>query len=173
MAVNFEFKAKVNDPDVLEERLKKLNPIFKGEDHQVDTYFNVQSGRLKLREGNIENALIHYERKNEAGAKQSDIILYEHNPSKALKDILTKTLGIKVVVDKTRRIYFIENVKFHFDTVQGLGRFIEVEAIDRTAKMDVEVLKEQCSMYANLFDLQPDNYIANSYSDMLLAAQIS
>lgn len=173
MAVNFEFKAKVNDPDVLEERLKKLNPIFKGEDHQVDTYFNVQSGRLKLREGNIENALIHYERKNEAGAKQSDIILYEHHPSKALKDILTKTLGIKVVVDKTRRIYFIENVKFHFDTVQGLGRFIEVEAIDRTAKMDVEVLKEQCSRYANLFDLQPDNYIANSYSDMLLAAQIS
>ncbi len=171
MAVNFEFKAKVNDPDMLEKRLKKLNPIFKGEDHQVDTYFNVLSGRLKLREGNIENALIHYERKNTAGAKQSDIILYEHQPSKALKDILTKTLGIKVVVDKTRRIYFIENVKFHFDTVQELGRFIEVEAIDRTGEMDVEVLKEQCSRYADLFELQPDNYIANSYSDMLLAAQ--
>jgi predicted adenylyl cyclase CyaB len=169
--INFEFKAKVQNPDELEERLKKLDPIFKGEDHQIDTYFNVSSGRLKLREGNIENALIHYDRKNEAGAKQSDIILYEHQPSKALKDILTKTLGIKIIVDKTRRIYFIDNVKFHFDTVLELGKFIEVEAIDRTGEIGIGKLKEQCSFYSNFFELQPDNYIANSYSDMLLAAQ--
>ncbi len=166
--INYEFKAQVSDPDVLEKRLKALNPIFKGEDHQIDTYFNVSSGRLKLREGHIENALIHYERKNEAGAKQSDIILYEHQPSKALKDILVKTLGIKVIVDKTRRIYFIDNVKFHFDTVKRLGRFIEVEAIDTTGEISIEKLKKQCSLYANLFELQTDNYIANSYSDMLI-----
>lgn len=171
--INFEFKAKVNNPDELEEKLKKLNPIFKGEDHQRDTYFNVSAGRLKLREGTIENALIHYDRKNEAGAKQSDIILYEHHPSKALKDILVKTLGVKIIVDKTRRIYFIGNVKFHFDTVQGLGRFIEVEAIDRTGEISIQTLKDQCSTYANFFELQSDNYIANSYSDMLLAAQSS
>lgn len=165
--VNFEFKARVADPDALEAKLKALHPIFKGEDHQVDTYFNVSSGRLKLREGNIENALIHYERRNVAGAKQSDIILYEHQPAPALKDILVKTLGVKVVVDKRRRIYFIENVKFHFDEVKGLGRFIEVEAIDRTGEIGIDQLKAQCNHYARLFELQPDNYIASSYSDML------
>jgi adenylate cyclase, class 2 len=67
MHINFEFKARVNNIDQLEERLKSHHPDFKGEDHQVDTYFNVNTGRLKLRQGNIENALIWYERENAAG----------------------------------------------------------------------------------------------------------
>jgi adenylate cyclase class IV len=33
-------------------------------------------------------------------------------------------------VDKKREIYFINNVKFHIDTVDGAGSFIEIEAID-------------------------------------------
>jgi adenylate cyclase class IV len=61
---NFEFKAKVEDLDKYEQKLLTLNPVFYGIDHQVDTYFNVSNGRLKLREGNIENALIDYERED-------------------------------------------------------------------------------------------------------------
>ncbi len=120
---NIEFKAKAKDVDALEHQLMTLNPVFKGMDHQVDTYFNVSRGRLKLREGNIENALIHYDRDDSASQKQSNVILYKHDPDKSLKDILTLHLGIKAVVDKQRKIYFIENVKFHFDVVEGLGTF--------------------------------------------------
>ncbi len=167
--INFEFKAKAGNLEELEYKLKILDPLFKGEDHQVDTYFNVEIGRLKLREGNIENALIHYERENTAEAKQSNILLYQHQPDDALKQILIKTLGIKVIVDKIRKIYFIDNVKFHFDKVSGLGTFIEVEAIDKTGEIGIKKLKEQCEFYAQLFDIQPHNYISNSYSDMLLA----
>ncbi len=170
MPVNFEFKAKAGDIARLEEKLKALNPDFKGEDHQVDTYFNVGAGRLKLRQGNIENSLIYYEREDTAGPKQSDILLYQHLPDPALKDILIRTLGVKTVVDKKRRIYFIENVKFHFDQVEGMGSFVEVEAIDRDGTIGLEKLKEQCSFYARLFELQNDSYIANSYSDMVLEA---
>jgi adenylate cyclase, class 2 len=171
MHVNYEFKARTSQLDVLEAKLKSLDPVFKGEDHQVDTYFNVHQGRLKLREGNIEHALIWYERPDEAGAKQSNVILYQHKPDPALKDILINSLGIKTVVDKKRRIYFIDNVKFHFDRVAGLGTFVEVEAIDLTGSAGLEKLEDQCRRYAGLFELQPDNYIANSYSDLLLAAQ--
>ena len=170
MPVNFEFKASVNDPDLLEQRLLIHHPDFKGEDHQVDTYFNVHQGRLKLRQGNIENALIWYERPDTAGAKQSNVLLYQHQPDDTLRTILSKTLGVKIVVDKRRRIYFIGNVKFHFDRVKSLGSFVEVEAIDADGSFGMEKLREQCAYYANLFELQPDNYIANSYSDMLLAA---
>ena len=56
---------------------------------------------------------------------------YTGIPDKTLKEILIKTLGIKAVVDKRRKIYFINNVKFHFDTVKDLGTFVEVEAIDK------------------------------------------
>lgn len=168
--INFEFKAKADNLAELENKLRLLHPVFKGEDHQIDTYFNVHTGRLKLREGNIENALIHYEREDAAEAKQSTILLYQHEPNHTLKEILIKALGIRIVVDKTRRIYFIDNVKFHFDVVSGLGSFVEVEAIDEKGEIGIKMLKEQCNFYAKLFDIQPDNYRANSYSDMLPAA---
>ena len=126
--LNIEFKAVANNIEALEEKLLSLSPKFIGEDHQKDTYYDVQIGRLKLREGNIENALIWYQREDIAGAKQSDILLYQHAPDEALKQILVKLHGIKIVVDKIRKIYFVDNVKFHFDRVKGLGTFIEVEA---------------------------------------------
>ena len=65
--INFEFKATTNNLSFLENKFLELNPKFIGEDHQADTYFNVEKGRLKLREGNIENSLIYYERKDVAG----------------------------------------------------------------------------------------------------------
>jgi len=165
---NIEFKARVNDTTVHEARLQTLAPRFAGEDLQKDTYYNVTTGRLKLREGNIENALIWYDRPDEAGAKQANILLYKHQPDESLKAILEKVHGIKVIVEKRRRIYFVENVKFHFDTVNGLGTFIEAEAIDQDGSIGIEKLKAQCDHYINFFGIRPEDYIRVSYSDLLL-----
>jgi adenylate cyclase, class 2 len=166
--VNVEFKARTPSLSAAEQKLLLFSPKFMGEDNQTDTYFNVSLGRLKLREGNIENALIHYQRENSANAKQSDVILYRCSPDKALKQILTKSLGVKVVVNKKRKIYFIDNVKFHFDIVTGLGSFIEVEAIDTAGERGTEELRKQCDKYAAILDIGPADYISESYSDMLI-----
>jgi adenylate cyclase, class 2 len=166
--LNIEFKAKTTDVSAAENILLQHNPVFIGEDHQVDTYFNVPNGRMKLREGNIENALIQYERENTAGSKSSHILLYKHQPDKSLKEALTKALGIKAVIDKIRKIYFIDNVKFHFDTVQTLGTFIEVEAIDKDGSIGKEKLQEQCDFYAALLQIDKADFMANSYSDMIM-----
>mgnify|MGYP001602629818 FL=1 len=168
---NFEFKATTKDLDGLEKKLLELNPIYVGADRQTDTYFNVSKGRLKLREGNIENSLIYYERKNVADAKQSDVLLYPHQRDPSLKNILTRLHGIKVVVNKIRKIYFIENVKFHFDNIDELGTFVEVEAIDNTGKIGVQKLKEQCKQYADLFEIKSEDYISLSYSDLILESE--
>lgn len=173
MHLNFEFKATHSNTREAEAALQKLNPVFIGEDHQVDTYFNVASGRLKLREGNIENALIFYERSNTAAAKQSDVVLYSHTADASLKESLTRALGIKTVVDKIRKIYFIDNVKFHFDSVQGLGSFVEVEAIDKNGDIGIDKLKEQCNYYQALLGISDNDFIAESYSDLLLAKKSS
>jgi predicted adenylyl cyclase CyaB len=167
MHINYEFKAVCDNIEALESKLKDRNPIFMGTDHQVDTYFNVPNGRLKLREGSIENSLIHYDRQNTADAKQSDVTLYHPQPNSNLKEVLEKALGIKVVVDKKRKIYFVDNVKFHFDEVQQLGSFIEVEAIDIDGSIGIETLKEQCSDYIQLFCIRKEQFIAESYSDLL------
>ena len=167
--LNIEFKARTDNGTALEEKLLSLKPLYIGEDYQKDTYYNVPVGRLKLREGNIENALIWYQREDVAGAKQSDILLYKHAPDDALKKILLKLHGIKVVVDKVRKIYFVENVKFHFDRVEGLGSFLEVEAIDSTGEIGIEKLKKQCDFYIEFFEIKPDDFMKISYSDMMLA----
>jgi len=168
-AKNVECKARCSDIAAAEARLLTLNPLFNGEDNQCDTYFNVPNGRMKLREGNIENALIFYERTNTAGAKVSEVILYQHQPDASLKAILTAAMGVKVVVQKKRRIYFIDNVKFHFDTLEGLGHFIEIEVIDREGSVPVEQLQAQYDHYAAFLGIQQADYVAFSYSDMLLA----
>ena len=173
MPLNFEFKAKTSQPEQLENLVKSMHGLYKGEDMQRDTYFNVEHGRLKLREGNIENALIHYHRENSKSAKKSEVLLYEHIPDKNLKDILIAALGVKVVVNKRRKIYFIENVKFHFDEVDNLGSFVEVEAIDRDGSLGLEYLVQQCNHYKELFEIQEEDIIAESYSDMILNQNVN
>ena len=79
---------------------------------------------------------------------------------------MEKTHGIKTVIEKTRRIYFAENVKFHFDVVNGLGEFIEVEAIDADGSIGREKLQQQCDHYAAFFEIRPEDFISVSYSDM-------
>ena len=165
---NFEFKARSGQLLQQEEKLKCLNPVFLGEDHQIDTYFQVENGRLKLREGNIENALIQYDRENTKGAKASEIILYQHEPNRALKEILSRSLGVKAIVEKKRKIYFIDHIKFHFDQVQGLGDFIEVEAIDKDGSLGASRLKEHCAQYAAFFEIKETDYVSESYSDLIL-----
>jgi predicted adenylyl cyclase CyaB len=165
---NIEIKASSKNHSGIRKILKSKNAEFKGVDHQVDIYFNVKSGRLKLREGNIENHLIHYNRENKSGPKQSDLILYKPAPGSNLKEILIKALGILVVVEKKREIYFIDNVKFHLDEVSGLGTFVEIEAIDLAGSIDKVRLFEQCYYYCKLFKIKNEDLVAESYSDLLL-----
>jgi predicted adenylyl cyclase CyaB len=148
--------------------LKDNHAVFIGKDHQVDTYFKVNFGRLKLREGEIENHLIHYQRENKSGPKESDVTLFNSNPKSSLKEILTNSLGVLAVVDKTREIYFINNVKFHLDTVNDLGSFVEIEAINTEENIGKEKLLEQCQFYLSLFNILEQDLIPVSYSDMLI-----
>jgi adenylate cyclase class 2 len=166
--LNVEIKARCNNQDAIREYLKANNADFRGIDHQIDTYFNVPNGRLKLREGEIENFLIHYERSDQEGPKQSKVTLYTSQPGSTLKEALTKALGILVVVDKEREIYFIENVKFHVDVVENLGTFMEIEAIDKDANIGKDKLNEQCNKYLKEMGIKDENLISVSYSDLLL-----
>ena len=167
--LNIEFKAICQDPTRIRDFLKKHNAKFNGIDHQIDTYFNVSKGRLKLREGKIENYLIYYERTDKEGPKESKVTLFEVNLDSNLKEILVKSLGIKIIVNKKREIYFIENVKIHIDDVEGLGNFIEVEAIDKDNTIGIKKLQEQCENFLNEFKITKNKLVSQSYSDLLLS----
>jgi predicted adenylyl cyclase CyaB len=169
--LNIEIKAKCEDLDHVRAMLETQQASYIGLDHQIDTYFHVNDGRLKLREGNIERALIHYRRKNHAGPKKSFVNLYKISSDTVLKEILIDSLGILVIVDKQREIYFIDNVKFHVDTVKDLGTFVEIEAIDEDGTIGEEKLTQQCRTFMDLFRIQQEDLVNSSYSDLLLAKQ--
>ena len=165
--INIEIKAKSDNNHKIRSILKDKNADFKGIDHQLDTYFNVTEGRLKLRQGNIENSLIFYKRDDSSQPKESNVTLYRTKSSEDLKEVLENALGVRITVDKQREIYFIDNVKFHLDKVKNLGEFIEIEAIGNN-ESERENLLKQCNYYLQLFEIKKEDLISVSYSDMLL-----
>ena len=76
-------------------------------------------------------------------------------------------VGVLVVVDKIREIYFIDNVKFHIDVVEGIGSFIEIESIEN-ATIGKQKLLDQCAQYLVLFGINESDLVPSSYSDLLL-----
>ncbi len=167
---NIEIKARCSDASFIREYLLQHNALLRGVDEQTDTYFHVPHGRLKLREGTIEKALIFYRRENSAGPKLSEVVLYQLQDDVAvLKLALENALGIKTVVKKSREIYFIENVKFHIDVVEGLDSFVEIEAIDIDGNIDKATIEKQCTHYLTAFNILDADLLTDSYSDMMMA----
>lgn len=165
--LNIEIKARCTNAEKIRNTLKNLNATYGGKDHQIDTYFNVERGRLKLREGDIENFLIHYQREDERGPKESQVFLARTSRGDGVKDVLSACLGIFVTVEKTREIFFIDNVKFHLDEVQELGSFVEIEARGSLDATDKNVLAAQCSHYRELFEIAEEDLLSRSYSDLV------
>lgn len=165
--LNVEIKARLANPERVRAKLQSLGADFRGSDLQTDTYFNCPNGRLKLREGNIENSLIYYLRGDVAGPRQSLVKLARVPAGTDLRCVLSGALGVKTEVKKTREIYFIGNVKFHIDIVDGLGGFCEIEAIDDSHAPDREKLLAQCQHYMAELGIRADELIDRSYSDLL------
>ncbi len=167
---NFEIKARATEEqqEKIRNILKQNNAKFIGIDNQVDTYFQIEEGKLKIRKGNLENYLIYYERDEQKKTKLSEVELYPLLKHSYLEKIIRKTHEFLVKVDKQREIHFIGNVKFHIDTVKSLGRFIEIEARSKDNSISLGKLKQQCDYYQKLFNIKHSDLIDCSYSDLLL-----
>lgn len=166
--VNIEIKARCGRTDRVREFLRASGADFRGIDCQTDMYFRVPSGRLKLRQGTIENALIFYRRTDQRGPKRAEVSLYRTEPNSALAEVLTCALPILVTVKKQREIYLLDNVKFHIDSVAGLGRFVEIEAIDTDGSIGAETLRQQCELYMKRLEIDAGDLAEGSYCDLLL-----
>lgn len=170
--LSFEIKARCSDLVRVRGILKACRAEFQGLDRQIDTYFRVPSGRLKLREGKIENALIYYKRADQKNSKRCDAVLCECRDAGTIKKILGIACGILTVVDKKREIFFFGNVKFHLDRVKGLGNFVEIEAQDKSGKFGPAKIQKQCDFFQKLLGVRPQDLLADSYSDQVLSRGI-
>jgi homotetrameric cytidine deaminase len=165
---NVEIKARDADPARTLARALALGAYDDGILVQRDTYFGRARGRLKLREQEPGGAhLIAYARPDADEARTSEYRLADVGDPAALREALDAALGTRVVVDKRRRLLLYENVRIHLDEVEGLGAFVELEAV---ADAGSDLAREH-ELVARLRDeLELGEPVAPSYSDLLLDA---
>ena len=165
---NIEIKARDADPAATLERALSLGASDEGVLTQRDTYFAGARGRLKLREqdgGSEAGArLIAYSRPDEDAARTSAYRLAEVGDPAGLREALDAALGTLVVVDKRRRLLLYENVRIHLDEVQGLGSYVELEAV---AQADSDLSREHDLVARLREELALGEPVAVSYSDLL------
>ena len=144
MYKDYTIKAKVSSGKALEDKLRQLNSRFLGVDLQTDTYFEVENGKLKLREGTIENLITHYERTHDGDAEKTTVFRYDVNPTKTEIEKLKSAHRQIGIIKKERKIYLVDHIKIHIDKLPNGDEFIELEAIDRENQFSDEELKQQC-----------------------------
>jgi len=136
---------------------------------QADTYFALGERRLKLREieGRRDALLIYYERRDDVGLKESEVLLCSLPEPEPVKEMLTRVLGIQVVVRKRREIYRHEGVQVHLDEVEGLGRFLEFELAVEDSPEGIEAGRTRLAAMRARFGIPDEDLVASSYSDLL------
>lgn len=159
---DYTIKAKLDDTQLLEMRLREIDAVFVGLDHQVDHYFETSNGKLKWREGTIEKLITHYERVVEQGVERTIVYRYDLNPSEEEINELRLRRQI-ATIRKQRKIYLVGNVKVHVDQLPDGQQFVEIEAIDRTNAFRNEDLRNQCLAIKTRLGIPDEDMVRTGY----------
>ena len=134
MASNIEIKARLLPEQAVRLRAEARSRSSLAPEvlHQTDTFYHVSSGRLKLREfGDGGAELIAYDRPDQVGPKRSSFVRSPCPDPQSLHEALSRSIGIRGVVEKRRQVIHIGQTRLHLDDVVGLGIFLELEVVLR------------------------------------------
>ncbi len=130
MGRNIEVKARATDFGGQRARAEELAGAGPEVLTQEDTFFRTKRGRLKLRRFNADRGeLIYYERDGATGPRESRYMLIPTRDPDGLKSALASALGVRGTVRKRRAVYLVHGTRVHLDEVEGLGEFVELEAV--------------------------------------------
>jgi homotetrameric cytidine deaminase len=167
--INVELKARDPDPDATAARCAALGAEDAGVLVQRDTYFAARRGRLKLREqGELGDELIAYRRPDGMQPEQSRYVRAPVAEPEVLREALHAALGTVVIVAKRRRLFVWENVRIHLDDVDGLGTFLELEAIVAPDGSDLQDARAKVARLRQELVVTDDSLVAEGYSELLL-----
>lgn len=171
MALNIEIKARVADPASLQRRIEDLSDAPVELIGQEDIFFHGPRGRLKLRIFSEDRGqLIYYERADQQGPKRSQYFISETAEPRKLAQVLESALGIRGVVRKKRRLYWIGNTRVHLDEVDGLGSFMELEVLLSTGQREEDGQKVAADLMERL-GIETTDLVRNAYIDLLESSQ--
>lgn len=167
--INVELKARDPDPEATASRCLALGAEDRGVLVQRDTYYAARNARLKLREDSDDGSqLIAYRRADAAEPEQSAYVLAHAGEPDALREVLDISLGTVVVVAKRRRLFLYDNVRIHLDDVDGLGTFIELEALVGPGGGELAAAHEKVARLRSELAISDGALVSVGYSDLLL-----
>jgi adenylate cyclase class IV len=167
MAANVEIKVRVASIAEVRRRAAVMAAGPATILRQVDTFFELHGGRLKLRcvEG-ADAQLIYYERPDQPGPKLSEYHVAPTNRPDELLKVLGTALGIRGVVSKRRELYLVGATRIHLDEVEGLGTFVELEVVLAPGQSEAEGQATADELMSSL-GLPTDGLVSGAYIDLL------
>jgi len=167
MKRNIEVKARAQDLEALEKRVRQLADSGPAVLRQDDTFLASPAGRLKLRKlSDTEGELIYYERPDTSMPTESRYAIARTPAPGDLLDVLSRSVGVVGVVRKERSLYLIGQTRVHLDRVEGLGDFVELEVVllpGQDAEDGVRIARELMTKLAI-----PENaLVEKAYVDLL------
>jgi adenylate cyclase class IV len=160
-----EFKAELRDPVIARRQCQVLGAVRIGVLQQTDTYYKMADGRLKQREAPGEpTEWIYYPRRDIVRPRMSSYTIL--SDAQARRRWGTQTLKSWVVVKKFRELWMLDNVRIHLDEVEGVGTFIEFEALV-SKRYDVQACHARINELRQLFGPTLGEPVGPSYSDLV------
>lgn len=171
MAINIEIKARLSPEQAVRLRAEALSRSSCAPEvlHQTDTFYNVSFGRLKLREFEDGRAeLIAYDRPDRTGPTRSSHVRSPCADPRSLHEALSRSVGIRGVVEKRRQVIHVGQTRLHLDDVVGLGIFLELEVVlreDQSPEKGEAIALELMAA----FGIESESLIDVAYIDLLEA----
>jgi predicted adenylyl cyclase CyaB len=166
---NIEIKAKL--PDSVFDKIKVVAAELATQPPEVlfqnDTFFEVPFDRLKLREFDSGTAeLIAYSREDRDEPELSRYTRVAVQDPLRLKECLRQTIGIRGVVKKRRDLFICRRTRIHLDTVENLGKFLELEVVlDRDESLDSG--RAVAQEFISRLSIDKDWLVSTAYIDLL------
>ncbi len=123
---------------------------------------------MKLREcAPGDDYLVFYHRSDVANSRASDYAIEPATP--AMGALLKRALRSTGVVQKVRTLWLWENVRIHVDCVDGLGNYIEFEAVLSDTHDDADGFSKLAYL-REAFGICDEDLEKGSYLDLLHGA---
>jgi len=174
MGMEVEVKAYADDLKGIESRIKEMGAELAWEGEQQDTYFNhpkrdfaKTDEALRIRKEKNRNSLTYKGPKIDEHSKTREEIQFLIENPDAAGDMLVKLDFTPVgTVNKLRKNYQFDDLKISLDSVEGLGDFVEIEALDAgISEQDVTEVRDK--IIALMDDLGLKKRERTSYLELL------
>ncbi|MHA1310984.1 MAG: class IV adenylate cyclase [Candidatus Helarchaeota archaeon] len=173
--IEVELKVPIADKNMIAGELKKIGFVFKKSIIQNDTYFQhpirdfaKTDEALRIRETPEEVFLSYKGPKLDEITKTREEIEISFDNSKNLKKIFEK-IGFKkvIVINKTRELFEMDEIKAAIDIVEHLGAFLELEILCEN-KETMPDKRETLFSILKKINISQNSIIRKSYLELLL-----